>query len=135
MTKKVFLKQTRCFNMTVFQLFWEKRLEGLRASDANGNPLEPMELPNVLRPAGPNVADETLLQSVATALHVLGQPITGQANLKPGLDKNPAVFINPDQPLMQVRLNQVTSQCINENRYNLRRRLPNNRIDLLCCPI
>ncbi|CAH1408153.1 unnamed protein product [Nezara viridula] len=83
------------------QLFWEKRLEGLRASDAQGNPLEPMELPRSLRPAGPGVTDETLLQSVATALHVLGQPITGQTNMKPGSDKNPAVFINPDQPLIQ----------------------------------
>lgn len=83
------------------QLFWEKRLEGLRASDADGNALEPMELPKSLRPAGPNISDETLLQSVATALHVLGQPIIGQTNLKPGSEKNPAIFINPDQPLVQ----------------------------------
>ncbi|XP_066903045.1 methyl-CpG-binding domain protein 2 isoform X1 [Halyomorpha halys] len=104
------------------QLFWEKRLEGLRASDAHGNPLEPMELPRSLRPAGPGVTDETLLQSVATALHVLGQPITGQTNMKPGSDKNPAVFINPDQPLIQAVSISDDDIKRQEERVNLARK-------------
>jgi len=83
------------------QLFWEKRLEGLRASDIDGGELIAMELPRPLRPVGPNVADETLLQSVATALHVSNQPITGQAGSKSNLEKNPGVFVNPEQPLVQ----------------------------------
>uniref|UniRef100_A0A0A9Z655 Methyl-CpG-binding domain protein 3 n=1 Tax=Lygus hesperus TaxID=30085 RepID=A0A0A9Z655_LYGHE len=83
------------------QLFWEKRLEGLHASDILGNELKGLGLPKSLRPVGPHVTDETLLQSVATALHVLGQPITGQTGLKDNLEKNPGVFINTDQPLVQ----------------------------------
>ncbi|KAK9507173.1 hypothetical protein O3M35_007085 [Rhynocoris fuscipes] len=83
------------------QLFWEKRLEGLRASDKDGCEVEAMELPKSLRPVGPNVADETLLQSVATALHVLSQPITGQTASRAALAKDPGIYINPEQPLVQ----------------------------------
>lgn len=61
-----------------------------------------MELPKGLKAVGPHVTEETLLQSVATALHVSNQPITGQTGSKSSLDKNPGVFINPDQPLVQV---------------------------------
>ena len=41
-------------------------------------------------------------QSLATALHVLNGPITGQTGPKQSLDKNPGVFINPEQPLVAV---------------------------------
>ena len=84
------------------QLFWEKRLEGLRACDIDGLELDAMELPKGLRPVGPHVGDETLLQSVATALHVSTQPVTGQTGSRSALDRNPGVFLNPDQPLVQV---------------------------------
>ncbi|XP_039283492.1 methyl-CpG-binding domain protein 3 [Nilaparvata lugens] len=60
-----------------------------------------MELPKGLKPVGPHVNDETILQSVATALHVSNQPVTGQTGSKSALEKNPGVFINPDQPLVQ----------------------------------
>ncbi|BES87690.1 Methyl-CpG Hypothetical protein domain [Nesidiocoris tenuis] len=83
------------------QLFWEKRLEGLHASDMMGNELRGMGLPKPLKPVGPNITEETLLQSVATALHVLGKPITGQTGLKDNLEKNPGVYINSEQPLVQ----------------------------------
>uniref|UniRef100_A0A1B6BY16 MBD domain-containing protein n=1 Tax=Clastoptera arizonana TaxID=38151 RepID=A0A1B6BY16_9HEMI len=83
------------------QLFWEKRLEGLRACDTDGHELRAMELPKGLKAVGPHVTEETLLQSVATALHVSNQPITGQTGSKSSLDKNPGVFINPEQPLVQ----------------------------------
>jgi len=83
------------------QLFWEKRLEGLRACDVDGHELCAMELPRSLRAVGPHVTEETLLQSVATALHVSSQPVTGQTGSRTNLDKNPGVFINPDQPLVQ----------------------------------
>ncbi|RZF47442.1 hypothetical protein LSTR_LSTR007369 [Laodelphax striatellus] len=83
------------------QLFWEKRLEGLRACDTYGHELHAMELPKGLKAVGPHVNDETILQSVATALHVSNQPVTGQTGSKSALEKNPGVFINPDQPLVQ----------------------------------
>ncbi|KAJ1522069.1 hypothetical protein ONE63_002382 [Megalurothrips usitatus] len=83
------------------QLFWEKRLEGLRACDIDGLELDAMELPKGLRPVGPHVGDETLLQSVATALHMSTQPVTGQTGSRSALDRNPGVFLNPEQPLVQ----------------------------------
>lgn len=63
-----------------------------------------MELPRGLKPVGPHVTDETILQSVATALHVSTQPVTGQTGSRSALDRNPGVFLNPEQPLVQVRL-------------------------------
>ncbi|XP_046750087.1 methyl-CpG-binding domain protein 3 isoform X2 [Diprion similis] len=83
------------------QLFWEKRLEGLRACDPDGYEFDGMDLPKTLKPVGPYVTEETLLQSVATALHVSSQPVTGQTGSKTALEKNPGVFLNPEQPLVQ----------------------------------
>ncbi|XP_011157695.1 methyl-CpG-binding domain protein 3 isoform X3 [Solenopsis invicta] len=83
------------------QLFWEKRLEGLRACDSDGYEFDAMDLPKNLKPVGPYITEETLLQSVATALHVSTQPVTGQTGSKTALEKNPGVFLNPDQPLVQ----------------------------------
>ncbi|XP_034940569.1 methyl-CpG-binding domain protein 3 isoform X3 [Chelonus insularis] len=84
-----------------FQLFWEKRLEGLRACDPDGFEFDAMDLPKNLRAVGPYITEETLLQSVATALHMSSQPVTGQTGSKTSLEKNPGVFLNPDQPLVQ----------------------------------
>ncbi|XP_034940568.1 methyl-CpG-binding domain protein 3 isoform X2 [Chelonus insularis] len=83
------------------QLFWEKRLEGLRACDPDGFEFDAMDLPKNLRAVGPYITEETLLQSVATALHMSSQPVTGQTGSKTSLEKNPGVFLNPDQPLVQ----------------------------------
>ncbi|KAJ8927405.1 hypothetical protein NQ314_020185 [Rhamnusium bicolor] len=82
------------------QLMWEKRLEGLRACDVDGFEFEAMELPKVLKPVGPNVNEDTIIQSVATALHVSSQPVTGQTGSKNSLEKNPGVFLDPKQPLV-----------------------------------
>ena len=60
------------------QFFWEKRLEGLRPCNTHGHELKAMDLPTGLTAVGPNVSQETLLQSVATALHVSSVPIIGQ---------------------------------------------------------
>ena len=78
-------------------------MEGLRACDLDGLEFDAMELPRALRAVGPHVGEETLLQSVATALHVSAQPVTGQTGSRSALEKNPGVFLNPDQPLVQVR--------------------------------
>lgn len=83
------------------QLFWEKRLEGLRACDIDGHEFDSMELPKSLKTIGPHIADETIVQSVATALHVSNQPVTGQSVTKSSVEKNLGVFINPEQPLVQ----------------------------------
>ncbi|GJQ83328.1 putative DNA- binding protein [Trypoxylus dichotomus] len=83
------------------QLIWEKRLEGLRACDLDGTEFEAMELPKGLKPVGPHVTEETIIQSVATALHVSTQPVTGQMGSKTSLEKNPGVFLDPKQPLVQ----------------------------------
>lgn len=82
------------------QLMWEKRLEGLRACDVDGFEFEAMELPKALKPVGPNVTEDTIIQSVATALHVSTQPVTGQTGSKNSLEKNPGVFLDPKQPLV-----------------------------------
>lgn len=97
--------------MSMFlQLFWEKRLEGMRACDPAGYEFDAMDLPKNLKPVGPYITEETLLQSVATALHVSTQPVTGQTGSKTALEKNPGVFLNPDQPLVQVSILMIEHQ-------------------------
>ncbi|XP_055375078.1 methyl-CpG-binding domain protein 3 [Condylostylus longicornis] len=83
------------------QLFWEKRLEGMRACSVAGEEFSRIELPKGMRAVGPNVYEQTVLQSVATALHVSNKPITGQTANRQVLLTNSGVHINPDQPLMQ----------------------------------
>ena len=46
---------------------------------------------------------ENLLHSIAAALHLSNQPITGQTATRAQLQHNPAVSVNVEQPLMQVR--------------------------------
>lgn len=82
------------------QLIWEKRLEGLRACDASGEELGPMELPKGLKPVLGPVSEGTVVQSVATALHVCQGAVTGQTGPKSSLDKNPSVYLDPRQPLV-----------------------------------
>lgn len=76
-------------------------------------PLDHLDLPKGVEPVGPNIRPDTVLQSVATALHCNGQPITGQTMPRPNLETNPGVYINPDQPLIQavnVREDDIRSQ-------------------------
>ncbi|XP_053208186.1 methyl-CpG-binding domain protein 2-like [Panonychus citri] len=82
------------------QVFWEKRLEGLRATYSNQEFYENFDLPKNMKPVGPNVGNDTALRSVATALHLHVKPITGQTAARSVLDKNPGVFIDPRQPLI-----------------------------------
>uniref|UniRef100_A0A8D2Q3P5 Methyl-CpG binding domain protein 2 n=2 Tax=Varanus komodoensis TaxID=61221 RepID=A0A8D2Q3P5_VARKO len=79
------------------QLFWEKRLQGLSASDVSEQIIKSMELPKGLQGVGPGNSDETLLSAVASALHTSSAPITGQ--LSAAVEKNPAVWLNTSQPL------------------------------------
>ncbi|OWK01763.1 hypothetical protein Celaphus_00017803, partial [Cervus elaphus hippelaphus] len=78
-------------------LFWEKRLQGLSASDVTEQIIKTMELPKGLQGVGPGSNDETLLSAVASALHTSSAPITGQVSA--AVEKNPAVWLNTSQPL------------------------------------
>ncbi|CAL1289661.1 unnamed protein product [Larinioides sclopetarius] len=82
------------------QLFWEKRLQGIHASDKKGKVVETFELPPKIKAVGLQLGDETILRSIATALHINEHPITGQNKPKALLDKNPGAYINPKQPLV-----------------------------------
>ncbi|XP_029435816.1 methyl-CpG-binding domain protein 2 isoform X2 [Rhinatrema bivittatum] len=79
------------------KLFWEKRLQGLSASDVTEQIIKTMELPKGLQGVGPGNNDETLLSAIASALHTSSAPITGQ--LSAAVEKNPAVWLNTSQPL------------------------------------
>lgn len=82
------------------QVFWEKRLQHLRATDVDEEAFEGFSLPSNMTLVGPDLTDDTALRSMSTALHVSTQPITGQKGSKDSLEKNPGVFINPEQPLV-----------------------------------
>ncbi|XP_029726253.1 methyl-CpG-binding domain protein 3 isoform X2 [Aedes albopictus] len=84
------------------QLFWEKRLENLRANNTFNEEIGALELPKRLKSVGPGVNEGTVLQSLATALHHNTHPVTGQTASKTSLNTNAGVFLNPDQPLMHV---------------------------------
>lgn len=86
------------------QLFWEKRLERLEASNVEHEELHNFELPLNMRAVGPHMSKDTLLRSIATALHVHTQPITGQMSAKDNLEKDPAVYLNPEQPLIHTMI-------------------------------
>lgn len=73
----------------------------MSACDMDGTEFETIDLPRGLKPVGPNINNNTLLQSVATALHMNNtQAIAGQAGSKSALSSNAGVFLNPEQPLM-----------------------------------
>lgn len=83
------------------QLFWEKRLERLRACHSSGEEVDEIVLPKGLKPLGPNIQEQTVVQSLATALHLLNSPVTGQTANKSEFQKNATAYITADQPLMQ----------------------------------
>ncbi|XP_071011316.1 methyl-CpG-binding domain protein 2-like [Oncorhynchus clarkii lewisi] len=92
------------------QLFWEKRLKGLSASDITEVVLRSMELPKGLTSLGPDTSDETLLSAISSALHMSSSPITGQTTS--AVEKNPAIWLNTSQPLCKAFI--VTDQDIRE---------------------
>nr|XP_021410221.1 methyl-CpG-binding domain protein 2 [Lonchura striata domestica] len=78
-------------------LFWEKRLQGLSASDVSEEIIKCMELPKGLQGVGPGASTESLLSAVASALHSGSAPITGQNSA--AVEKNPGIWLNTSQPL------------------------------------
>ncbi|XP_077989092.1 methyl-CpG-binding domain protein 2-like [Glandiceps talaboti] len=81
------------------QLFWEKRLQGAKACDITEEIFKTLELPEGLIGIGPGYTKESLLQSLATNLHLSTQPVTGQSAAQATIEKNPGVYLNTDQPL------------------------------------
>ncbi|OWK49508.1 Methyl-CpG-binding domain protein 2 [Lonchura striata] len=79
------------------KLFWEKRLQGLSASDVSEEIIKCMELPKGLQGVGPGASTESLLSAVASALHSGSAPITGQNSA--AVEKNPGIWLNTSQPL------------------------------------
>ncbi|XP_039967203.1 methyl-CpG-binding domain protein 2 isoform X1 [Bactrocera neohumeralis] len=104
------------------QMFWEKRLEGLRACHPSGEEFDDIVLPKSIRTIGPNVNEQTVLQSLATALHVLNVPVMGQASTKTEMNKNATAFLNPEQPLMQAVLVSDDDIRRQEDRVNVARK-------------
>nr|XP_041567150.1 methyl-CpG-binding domain protein 2 [Taeniopygia guttata]XP_041567151.1 methyl-CpG-binding domain protein 2 [Taeniopygia guttata] len=84
------------------QLFWEKRLQGLSASDVSEEIIKCMELPKGLQGVGPGASTESLLSAVASALHSGAAPITGQNSA--AVEKNPGIWLNTAQPLCRAFL-------------------------------
>ncbi|NXB17932.1 MBD2 protein, partial [Rhagologus leucostigma] len=79
------------------QLFWEKWLQGLSASDVSKQILKSMELPKGLQAMGPGSTEASLLSAVASTLHTSSASITGQ--LSAAVKKNPGGWLNTSQPL------------------------------------
>ena len=83
------------------QVFWERRVEGLKASVWPLDEVVDFRLPRSIRPVGPQITEDTAIRSLAAALHLRGnQPITGQQASRSVIDKNPGVFVDPQQPLV-----------------------------------
>ncbi|XP_013777611.1 methyl-CpG-binding domain protein 2-like [Limulus polyphemus] len=105
------------------QLFWEKRLEGLQACDRKEESFIHFELPMSMKGVGPDLNEETLLRSISTALHVSNQPVTGQTGFsKSLLEKNPGVYLNPEQPLVQALIVSEDDIRKQEERVQLARK-------------
>lgn len=99
------------------QIFWEKRLSSFKTKD------DDISLPKNIKTFGPDTDNSTAIRSIAAALQLSGQGIVGQADTKV-LDKNPCVFINPDQPLVQALT--ITDEDIRrqeERVFNARKKL------------
>ncbi|XP_052277945.1 methyl-CpG-binding domain protein 3-like isoform X2 [Dreissena polymorpha] len=83
------------------QLFWEKRLHGLRASDSAEELMLSLDLPKSIQGIGPELTTENILQSISAALHLSTIPVVGQQSQKHNLQKNPGVHMDVTQPHIQ----------------------------------
>lgn len=95
-----------------YQLFWQKRLEGLQAK-IYGNELADFQLPPNMKAFMNSLADnDSLLRSITTSLYINGsENIKGQEKKalvrkqdpvegEPGDVRNPVAFVDPQQPLI-----------------------------------
>ena len=63
------------------QLFWEKRLSGLRPSYPDED-FQPFSLPEIFKAVGPSMRPESVLASISTSLLMYNGAITGQVSRK-----------------------------------------------------
>ncbi|XP_041109944.1 methyl-CpG-binding domain protein 2-like isoform X1 [Polyodon spathula] len=112
------------------QLFWEKRLQGLTASDVTEQIIRTMELPKGLQGVGPGNTDETLLSAIASALHTSSAPITGQ--LSAAVEKNPAVWLNVTQPLCKAFMVTDEDIRIPETLFLHQKQVPKLKLKTSC---
>ncbi|CAL8087179.1 unnamed protein product [Calicophoron daubneyi] len=108
------------------QLFWEKRLTGLTAIDAEtGEASKPLSLPVGVQSAGvPGYQPAQLVQSLVSAIATKASPITGQEQHRAAIEKNPCVAVNPLQPMIKTYI--VTDEDIQRQEMRvkeLRRKL------------
>jgi len=80
------------------QVFWEKRLQGLRACDSSEEVIPTMDLPRQMQGMGPDLSTENILQSISAALHVNTGPVVGQGAGKHAIMKNPGINMDTQQP-------------------------------------
>lgn len=94
---KVKLDPSRAQGKSPQQLFKEKRLSGLNATDISENIITALDLPKALQAVGPDTSSDALLRRIATQLHQGGPPITGQTSSV--VMKDACVWLNTQQPL------------------------------------
>jgi len=102
------------------QLFWTKRLNSLHSISVEDEEVNDrrITLPPKVRSVGPGITDHMLLASISTHLHISKDSAVGQQTSLTLIDKNPAAYINPGQPLM----NKITvsEEDINEQEVRVK---------------
>jgi len=106
------------------QMFWEKRLQGLRPSTVYEEDFDYLRLPRTIRPIpGPaGVSEDVAIRSLASALQLNPTGIIGQTYSKSDIEKNAGVFVNPDQPLVTMALLSDEDIARQEARVKVARR-------------
>ncbi|XP_032230201.2 methyl-CpG-binding domain protein 2 [Nematostella vectensis] len=80
------------------QLFWEKRIQGLTAVNAEDErKLDAFNLGKTFRVIGPGMDEKALVHALVTNIHTKSS-IKGQSMSLVALEKHPEIWINVDQP-------------------------------------
>ena len=77
------------------QVFWEKRLQGIKKTDANSL----FNLSQAMKKYGPNYDDLSIIQGMTALLYHNKAPVIGQINHLDLLQADPQVWRDPKQPL------------------------------------
>lgn len=73
---------------------------------------------------GPELATESVLQSISAALHLNTVPVTGQSSSRSSIQKNPGVNIDASQPhIQQMLVSEDDIQRQEQRVIDARRRL------------
>jgi len=84
------------------QVFWTKRLSSPYTTNMQDgeSKMTRIALPVKISSVGPGITNHMLLASISTHLHISKDSAVGQQANMSMIDKNPAAYINPNQPLM-----------------------------------